>query len=540
MRRLVVVVAVALTAAGCGSVEVATRLDGTRPFAASASAAPATGVTLPLSIPSTSAPSNGTTSSTVTPAGMPATTPATTAVTPPAPAPAPLAWSSCGTRLQCATLAVPKDYTDLTKGTLNLFLKRRSADQKSKRVGSLLVNPGGPGVPATIMADQAIGYFGKPLLDRFDIVAWDPRGTGKSGQIVCVDSLDPYFSIDLSPDDDAERRATVDAATAFARECGRRNADLLPYVTTEATARDMEQIRRALGEPKISYFGFSYGSELGAVWATLFPATVRAMVIDGALDPTVDPETLALQDAVGVERALTNLLTACARDATCPINNGGDPGATFDRVMASLDRTPLSVPDDPGRPLVNQGVAWWAVLSVLYESELWPALTSAFAEALRGNGRPLLDLYDSYLTTAGQFPHVFDALIAIRCADTVDVGTAEEDARVGAELLKVAPRMGPYQSSQPFCRVWPVKGHTPVHVTGVGAGPVVVVGTTGDPVTPFESSRGMAAALEGGVFITADADKHTGYQSSSCIDDAIESYLIQLRVPKDGLVCGRG
>lgn len=526
MRRLVVVVAAALVVAGCGSVEVATRLDGTRPVTATGTV-PGGTATPP---PTGSGPTAGT---------GPDSTGGATPGTPADPTPAPLAWQACGARLQCATLTVPKDYRDLSKGTLDLFVKKRPAAKASRRIGTLLANPGGPGVPGTVMADQATGYFGPALLDRFDLVAWDPRGTGKSGQIVCVDSLDPYFAIDLSPDDAQEWAAADAAAADFGARCAERNPDLLPYVTTEATARDMDQIRKALGEQEISYFGFSYGSELGAVWATLFPATVRAMVIDGALDPRADAERRATETTTGLERSLDNLLAACAADRACPVNNGGDPGAAYDRIMAALDRSPLPS-GDPTLPAVTQGVAYWATLSVLYDSTLWPALTSALAEAQRGNGRALADLYRSYVTSGGVFPHVFESLIAIRCADLDPVIDGGDRDVVDAELRKLAPRTGPYQLSQPFCKTWPARGPGPVTVTGKGAGPVVVVGTTGDPVTPLETSRGMAEALEGGVLVVADADKHTGYGSGACIDDAIETYLLDLVVPTDGLVCKGG
>jgi pimeloyl-ACP methyl ester carboxylesterase len=210
----------------------------------------------------------------------------------------------------------------------------------------------------------------------------------------------------------------------------------------------------------------------------------------------------------------------------------------FDRVLAGLDQAPLTVTGTRRpRPPVNQGVASWAILNVLYQSELWPALTSAIAEAQRGNGRALLDLYDSYVTVGGQYPHVFDALIAINCVDDAsEFSQAEYDA-LDAEMKAIAPRMGPYMMGQPFCLDWPAEGPAPVAVTGKGAGPVVVVGTTGDPVTPLESSANMAEALEGGILVTADATQHTGYQTSDCIDEAIERYLVELVVPRAGLVC---
>ena len=528
MRGVVGLVVVAVVAAGCGSVgESGATLDGTR-----AVGAPTTGPPPPTTI-GTLPPLTTTRPSSVPPStaagGPTSTAPGATASA--------LGWQTCGQKLQCATLTVPLDHADATKGTIDLFVKRRPAGSRSRRIGTLLTNPGGPGVPGTVMVDQAVAAFGPDLIDRFDIVAWDPRGVGKSGQVLCVDNLDPYFALDMSPDDAAERQKLVDAAKAFDTGCGTKSAALLPYISTESTARDMDAIRRALGEDKISYFGFSYGSELGAVWATLFPATVRAMVIDGSVDPNAGAATESKQAAVGLERALTNLLTACAKDRTCPINNGGNPGALFDRIMAELDRAPLTVRDAPGRPPVNQGVASWAVVSALYDQAQWLALESALAEAQKGNGRPLLEMYDAYLNLGGSFPHAFEALVAINCLDDPEPADQGGFDALDAEVRKVAPRMGPFIAGQPFCVYWPVRGKPPVKVTGKGAGPIVVVGTTGDPVTPIEATANMAKALEGGILVTAEANQHTGYQTSQCVDDAVEGYLLDLRLPSAGLVC---
>ena len=525
------VLVVALVAA-CGSVPPDTRLEGTRSVGAPTSiVGPAGAGPTTTSVGGTILPAR----TTVPRSPATATGPATTGVAPPSP----LAWQNCGDKLQCAVLTVPKDYDDPSKGTLDLFVKRRPASRTSRRIGSLLVNPGGPGVPGSVMSTDATGYFGTALLDRFDIVAWDPRGTGKSSQIVCVDNLDPYFTLDISPDDAAEHQALIDVARSFDDQCAKRNAGLLPYVSTEASAHDMDRIRQALGEPKISYFGFSYGSDLGAVWATLFPSTVRAMVIDGAIDPTVGTAGFLKQQAVGLERGLNALLAACAKDRACPIYNGGNPAAIFDKVMAELDRAPLPVVGAPGRP-VTQSVAAWAAGQVLYLDKLWPLLTAALAAEQKGDGQPLLDLYDSFITEGGELPHVYDALVAINCLDDPSPSTQQAFDALDVELRALAPRRGPYVDAQPFCVYWPVKGRGRVKVTGKGAGPVVVVGTTGDPVTPIESSANMAKALEGAVFVTATANRHTGYQTGACIDDAIESYLLDLKVPPAGLVCAGG
>lgn len=507
-RRIAPLVLMAALVAGCGSVGGSGAvLEGTR-----AVGAPDTATT------------NGS-------GGSGGSTPATTTGNPSRPV-GTLDWQRCGTKLQCATLTVPKDYADPSKGTLDLFLKRRPADRRASRIGSLLVNPGGPGVAGTELVNQAAAAFGPRLLESFDIVGWDPRGTGKSGQVQCVDSFDPYLGIDQSPEDATEVQALADAAADFRARCEQRSGDLLPYISTEATAHDMDTIRAALGEAKVSYFGFSYGSELGAVWATMFPATVRAAVLDGASDVNATPADDLKQQTVGLERVLTSLLTECAADTTCPIHNGGKPGEAYDRIMKQLDAKPLMVGDPPRA--VTEGVAAYAVTSVLYSKDTWPLATQALADADGGNGEPLLALFDAYLGGFGL--HMFDALIAIRCIDVGGNDTTDY-AALDKELRTLAPRLGMYAVGPPFCVNWPAKGKVESKVSGKGAGPIVVVGTTGDPVTPLEASANLANSLEQGVLVTVQAEQHTGYGTSTCIDDIVEDYLVSLTVPEAGKVC---
>ena len=239
------------------------------------------------------------------------TAPPATADAPPRPT---IDWTTCGTGLDCGRLAVPIDHDRPDAGTIELSLVRHRASDPDRRIGSLLVNPGGPGFGGSVLAAQAEFVYGPELLGAFDIIGWDPRGTGASSPAVdCVDEIDPYFGLDSSPDDEAERRAIEDAADRFTAGCVRRSGEVLPFVSTTASARDIDLIRRALGEDTISYFGFSYGSELGAAWVTLFPDTVRAAVLDGAADPTVGYLEQNLQQAAGFEAAFDTFLADCAR-----------------------------------------------------------------------------------------------------------------------------------------------------------------------------------------------------------------------------------
>jgi pimeloyl-ACP methyl ester carboxylesterase len=443
-----------------------------------------------------------------------------------------LGWSDCGNGEQCAKLDVPRDYADPSKGTLALFIKRLPAAKPDQRIGSLLVNPGGPGAAGSLLADYASGIYSGDLLDHFDIVAWDPRGTGASHSVDCVPDNDPYVSLDPIPETPAKRQALEKAGEDLAAACERNSADILPYVSTEASARDMDRIRQALGEPKISYFGFSYGSELGAVWATLFPTTVRAAVLDGAVNPDDTPAQLAVAQAKGFELAFTHFLDRCKNDAKCPFNNGGNPAGTYDKLFASLDTKPL--PSAKGRPPVNQGVTELAVAEALYSEPTWPILEDSLAKAQRGDGSGLLALYDEYRLAYGE--NTLESLLAINCLDTGPT-PPDQQAATDAELAQVAPHFQGTDALTIACGHWPVPPVPPVKITGIGAGPIVVVGTTGDPATPLESTRGMAKALEGGRLIVNDAEGHTGYEAGTCVGKFVDRYLIDHTVPDDGTTC---
>lgn len=479
---------------------------------------------------STSATStSGTTNTTIT------TTPRVTATTVSAPIPAPLAWTTCGQRIECSTLDVPLDYArGEGGGFINLKIKRRKASGDS--LGPLLVNPGGPGVGGTIMVDEAQSYFDPILLDRFDLIAWDPRGTGQSEGMVCLDDLDTFMALDPTPDNQAERDAIAAADQAFADGCKARHARVLPFIGTEESARDIDQIRQALRVEQISYFGFSYGSRLGATYATLFPSRVRTMVIDGAEDPTASGEDLNLQQIVGFENAFATLLEKCASDKGCAFHHGGQPGPAFESLMVQLDKEPLLVSAD--RVKVNQGVAINAVAEVLYSEDRWPALTRALAAAEKGDGAGLLSLYDSY--TRRNSPgenHLFDAFITITCLDNPGPTDAAGIDAFLAKAAAAAPRLGKYLTSP--SNVCPKLGpkHARFSITGKGAGKILVVGTTGDPATPYNGTVTMAKTLEEGVLLTVKANQHTGYGANKCAGDAVDNVLVKLIFPPEGKIC---
>ncbi len=448
-------------------------------------------------------------------------------------------WRPCGTRTECGTLVVPLDHARTAAGdeTITLALRRHPATSPARRIGSLVLNPGGPGVPALDYADAAPSLF-PGLVEQFDIVAWDPRGVGESSPVDCGDDLDTRLALDPTPDTPAEREALIAAAERFVDGCRSRSGRLLPYVGTADTARDLDRIRAALGEDRLTFFGFSYGSEIGATYATLFPQRVRAMVLDGAADANATFEQDGIEQARNLEQALERLLADCAAQRSCPFWNQGRPAAAFDDLLATLDRTPL--PSPAGRPAVGQGVAYIAVVSALYDASLWRPLTRALAAAQRGDGSGLLELFDRY-TNRGDpaWANTFDALSAVNCVDDPGPTDPAFPEQFAERLAAVAPRLGRSLGYGYVCPRWPAQAPR-VELTAAGvAGPILVVGTTGDPITPLTSSANLAADLERATLLTVEAEGHTGYSRTACSRRTVDAFVLDLVVPAAGTVCRR-
>ena len=457
--------------------------------------------------------------------------------------PASFDWKACDdsastTSVQCGTLEVPYDYNNPSAGTFTLYVKLRPATNPSLRIGSMMVNPGGPGFGGSSLADDADYYFSSDLTDHFDIIAWDPRGTGKSTPAVdCVDNYDQYFGLDSPPDSPEEKQALVDASQAFNDECMANSGEILPYISTQASATDMNSIRQALGEDKISYFGFSYGSELGATWATMFPQTVRAAVLDGAVDPNSTSAEEGMAQAKGFEGQLATFLAACSKNKACEFYNGGKSEAAFDALLLDLDAKPLVVSAE--RTPVTQGVAFTAVAQAMYSDYYWSQLEKALADAQQGDGAGLLKLYDDYYQRKddGSYGNELEAFLAISCLDDPGATSIKAVDDAVPSFVDVAPRLGANFGYGYSCALWPVKAAVKVEVNGKGAGPIVVIGTTGDPATPLASTRNMASELEQGILLIVEANQHTGYGANECINTAVDSYLIDLIVPVSETTC---
>ena len=448
-------------------------------------------------------------------------------------------WSTCGDGLECAYVEVPLDYGNVDSERISIFVAKHPATDPDKRIGSLLVNPGGPGFGGAVLAERADNIYGSNVLAAFDIIGFDPRGTGQSSPAIdCIDDYDAFFAGgDITPDDEAERQEAVDSARDFTDACFERNGDLLPHVGTNNVARDMDMIRRSLGEDKISYFGFSYGSELGAVWATMFPHTVRAAVLDGATDPEASGIEGALQQNIGFETSIDTFLAQCSDDRSCAFHNDGDAEGAFDRLMLDLDENPIRTV--AGRPNLTRGMALTAVAQAMYSSSYWDTLARALSDAQDQDGAGLLDLFDDYFRRRpdGSYGNELEAFINILCADDPERMTIEQADANTARFNEAAPRFSPGTVGDYTCVFWPPALDPRVEITGRGAGPIVVVGTTGDSATPLEGTRNMARVLEDGRLVVVTAEQHTGYISDACAQKLVDTYLVDLEVPAEETDC---
>lgn len=452
-----------------------------------------------------------------------------------------LDWRGCGGN-QCARLTVPLDYAEPDGEAIELSVLRAPATQRGERIGQLVVNPGGPGGSGVDYATAGSSTFGDQLTRYFDIVGFDPRGVGKSTPLECAETeqTDEFLSADPDPDDPAEVKQLDRLTRQFGEGCLRKSGDLARHISTVEAAKDMDILRAALGERMLDYLGASYGTFLGATYADLFPSRVRRMVLDGAIDPSLTSEQLSLGQARGFETALRAYLRDCVDDGGCILGDSVDAGAQrITDLIQQIDGQPLST--SSGREL-TEGLAVYGLILPLYLKAYWPLLTSALKQAMDGNGDLLLQLSDTY-TSRGSDRYTdnsLEALYAVNCLDHSDSIPSSRVSSRFAVFEKASPTFGRvFAWGLSSCASWPVKsGNRTTALAAEGAPPIVVVGTTRDPATPYEQAVALAEQLESGVLVSRDGDGHTGFrQGNKCVDGAVETYLVGGRAPVDGLSC---
>lgn len=454
-----------------------------------------------------------------------------------------LQWKGCGGGFQCSTLKVPLDYADPNSELIDIAVIRLKASKS--RIGSLVVNPGGPGGSGIDYARSKPAT--KAVRERFDIVGFDPRGVGKSTPVRCNSTqfLDSYLLADASPDTPAEHQQLVDLSKQFAANCEAKAAKLLPHVSTVDAARDMDVLRAALGDAKLTYLGKSYGTYLGAVYAQLFPTHIRALVLDGAIDPTLTTEQLNRTQAQGFETALSAFLADCVKRTSCPLGTGSvaEARARLLRFIDSLDSHPLPTSryrEADGREL-TQAEGILGIATAMYDKGSWSYLRDGLKEALAGDGATLLFFGDQLVDRHNHaYSNQSDANMAVNCLDHPaprDIAAYDRDA---AAWAKESPVFGAFLAygSLP-CAYWPVRATgSEAPITAAGAPPILVIGTLRDPATPYSWAVALAKQLRSGRLLTYDGDGHTVYgDGNTCVDRTTDAYLLDLVVPPEGKRC---
>ncbi len=452
-------------------------------------------------------------------------------------------WAPCETNADqdCGTLAVPVDYADPEGDTIDLALLRVPAT--GARVGSMVVNPGGPGAPGTSYAAAAGQVFRQPLLEGFDIVGFDPRGTGRSAPVDCLSDseLDAYLAGDPTPDTLAEVQSYKSSVLGFGAKCVASSGDDLGHVTTIEAARDMDVLRSALGEETLTYLGASYGTKLGATYAELFPDKVGRLVLDGAVDVSLDAKSMALQQAEGFETALSAYVQNCL-DSTdnCFLGDSVEEGlGTISDLLDSIEEQPLPAGDRE----LQVGNAFYGIITPLYNRDYWFLLSTALTSALDGNGSALMDLADAYASRnpdGSYADNSIEANYSINCLDDPSSVPFAKVPSLYPEFEQASPTFGRiFAWGMTGCRgIEVTSSEEPIDIRGEGAAPILVLGTSRDPATPMVWAEALAAQLDSGVLVERDGDGHTAYNSGNeCIDSIVEDYLLEGAVPDDGTTC---
>ena len=463
-----------------------------------------------------------------------------------------LAWATCYESFECTDLLVPVDYADLTVGTFKIAVLRYKAQDQAKRIGSLIVNPGGPGGSGVDYAYNAEYVFDPDVLDRYDIVGFDPRGVNRSAPIECLtdEETDASYASDAKPDSQEELDKALADSQDFINKCQDANEFLNHYSTAEA-ARDMDILRAALGDKKLNFFGKSYGTYLGTLYAQLFPEKVGRMVLDGALDPNISVVEQSVSQAKGFDEALNAFLADCAKQDDCPLpKNKEEAIAKIIALFASSATTPLprktKVEND--ERTATESLIVLGTASALYDDvDGWPKLRTAFLQGQQGYGDTFLDLADQYTGRSSNGTYMsneLDSGAIIDCLDWPDTRSIEKTKADVKSFTDAAPVFGPYLAyTNISCRYLtpPTKDkltRSTNKITSIKTAPVIVIGTTRDPATPYEWSVGLHQIFKNSKLISLDADGHTGQgRGSACVDEAVDAYLLKGKTPNKNLTC---
>jgi pimeloyl-ACP methyl ester carboxylesterase len=449
-----------------------------------------------------------------------------------------LAWKPCG-GLYCAMLTVPIDYTHPSAGAIQLAVSRELTT-RTPNLGEVVVNPGGPGASGIQFLDGAAGFVRTQLGNEFDVVSFDPRGVGASAPIRCLSSaqLDQWVAFEADPGSPSSVTQQDQLAKGFAAGCKAKSGALLGHVSTVDTARDLDVLRAALGETKLTYMGFSYGTFLGAIYAQLFPQNVRALVLDGALDPAASAVELDQVQAQGFEVALKSWIASCVPSSKCPLGTSAAAAEQhLDTWLATLRSAPVA--GSGGRTL-TWSLAVQGIAAALYTVEDWNGLTLSLTAAMKGNPAGLLTLSDQIdgRQSDGSYDNLIESNMAINCVDRPSLGPISAYAAAALAGAKDGPTFGEFIGwGNVACADWPVAPElAPGPISPAGSPPIMVVGTLRDPATPYRWAQALAKEAKGPL-LTYDGDGHTAFLQSSCVDAVVKTFVVSLKDPTPGTTC---
>ncbi|WP_409329272.1 alpha/beta hydrolase [Trujillonella humicola] len=444
---------------------------------------------------------------------------------------------------ECGYLDVPISYEEADSETLPMFVLRARFPGQTDRIGSLVVNPGGPGGSGADAALSLSQTLPEDVLGRFDLIGFDPRGVGLTTPVECFtdEQKDQFFSDEPRPVQPEQLDAVLGLYDEIAASCAEQYGDALGAFNTVDTARDMDRLRAALGDEQLTFLGYSYGTTLGSTYAELFPEQVRALVLDAAVDPTADAQANAEAGAAGLEAGFDAFAASCTGLISgCPVSD--DPRQYVNDLLGEAAAAPIpsSVPGETRQ--ATPGIVMTAVTAAMYDPASWPQLSQSLRAARDGDAAGLFSLADSYSQRRadGSYANLFDANLAINCADTPEDVTFSRDdiAALAADWGARFPLFGADSAAALYlCSVWEAPRTPLPERDAEGSEPIVVIGNAGDPITPIQGSVDMAETLDSGVLVTWEGQGHTAYPRTECVTGAVNAYLIDLAVPQDGLTC---
>ncbi|ASR34399.1 hydrolase [Prauserella marina] len=467
---------------------------------------------------------------------------------------APFATSETASRMfqadgiECARMTVPLDYEKPEGTTIEIGVLRHKSADDADRIGSLVLNPGGPGASGMVSAASiGRGVASQEVGEKFDVVGFDPRGVGASEpQVTCLtaDERDEDRASDSEVDGSPEGVAAQEQQEKdFAAKCAQRTEhgdDMLAHLGTRDVVKDLDVLRSALGDEKLTYLGYSYGTRIGYTYAEAFPRNVRALVLDGALDPEQDLVESLVAQGEGFGKAFGEFASWCAERADCAL--GQDPAAAT-KAYQDLTRPLIDNPVDVGGRALSYEDATTGTIQALYTEQFWEQLDAGLAELANGQGQTLMSLADMYNERGsdGQYATTQDAFVAIRCVDDPRVTDKQEILEAQRRYAEVAPFLDPgteYSSARDACTFWPVPNTSEPHLPKVdGVPPSLVISTTNDPATPYEAGVSLAKAMKGGL-LTFEGTQHTVFlQGDTCVDEIGTRYLVDGELPEEGARC---